>query len=391
MLTAEGCRERSSLLWARLDPEVQAVIIGSAEGLTYFANYYQSPFRYMSSGAQAYLLLLRDQGSVLYIDNLLEPFAAESFVDEAATMTWYRGERSAAPRRLAVSEFAALEIAGRLGRGVQVAVEGGVPAGLAARLQAARPDLRLRSVDDTLAQLRRRKLPDEIALLRRAIGAADHAMQEAMNNITAGMTELEVYSFLCGRAAAYCDEPVLVYGEILSGDRCQQRVGATTQRMIRTGEPVLLDFSVVLRNYRGDISNTFVCEDEPDALQARIHAGCQAAIESAEEVLRVGVPAKRVYEAAVSTLDDLQLRPYFRSHLGHGIGLGHPDPPYFAPESEDVVQEHEVIAIEVGLYLDSAHAARLEKNYLVTSGGLELLSHHPLLPGAGKVHPRPRN
>src|SRR5207247_194415 len=65
----------------------------------------------------------------------------------------------------------------------------------------------------TLATLRRRKDPDEIAILRRCIQVTEAGHAWARENIQPGMTELDVYcgvATTCMRAAG---QPVIVYGD----------------------------------------------------------------------------------------------------------------------------------------------------------------------------------
>ena len=68
----------------------------------------------------------------------------------------------------------------------------------------------------------------------------------------------------------------------------------------------------------------------------------------------------------------------YPSHTGHGLGLSHPEPPYFVPESDETVVAGDVVAIEPGLFVKGVGGMRFERNYLVTSEGFENLTHHKL-------------
>ena len=69
---------------------------------------------------------------------------------------------------------------------------------------------------------------------------------------------------------------------------------------------------------------------------------------------------------------------YFTSHTGHGLGLGHPEPPYLVPESTETLQAQDVVALEPGLYVPGAGGMRFERNYLITADGHETLTRHQL-------------
>ena len=63
---------------------------------------------------------------------------------------------------------------------------------------------------------------------------------------------------------------------------------------------------------------------------------------------------------------------------GHGLGLGHPEPPYFVPESDETIVAGDVVAIRPGLYIPGEGGMRFERNYLVTPDGFATLSNHEI-------------
>jgi Xaa-Pro aminopeptidase len=141
---------------------------------------------------------------------------------------------------------------------------------------------------------------------------------------------------------------------------------------------VILDFSVVVGGYRGDFTNTFAVGAPPTARQRTLFAACLGALQAGEAVLKPGTTGRAVEAAVRGHFAALGLGHAFTSHAGHGIGLGHPEPPYFVPESDEVLQEGDVVAIEPGLYIVGEGGMRYEHNYRITAGGFETLSHHEL-------------
>ena len=55
---------------------------------------------------------------------------------------------------------------------------------------------------------------------------------------------------------------------------------------------------------------------------------------------------------------------------------GHPEPPIFVPESEDVLMAGDVVTLEPGSYEKGVGGMRFEHNYLITETGAERLSNH---------------
>jgi Xaa-Pro aminopeptidase len=109
-----------------------------------------------------------------------------------------------------------------------------------------------------------------------------------------------------------------------------------------------------------------------------MHAACLAAIEAGRQALRPGVTGSEVYHACRAVLAERGWADRFPHHAGHGIGLGHPEPPYLVPESTEVLQAGDVVTLEPGLYLPGVGGMRYEHNYVVNPTGCEQLTQHSL-------------
>jgi Xaa-Pro aminopeptidase len=379
MLTAEGCLARRQRLWDSLPEPCDVLVLSDPHHLIYFANYAQSPFVFRSVDAGA-LLVLEPGKATLVTDNLTQPFWAKAAVDEVVAPVWYEGKRSA-PHRQALRARAARELVARHA-GARVGIESAsVPyaavEGLESRKDGGAPFVDL---DPVIRALRRVKHADEIELLRRAIRAGEGGMGVALERVRPGMTELDAFLIVQNVAMEELGEQAIVYGDFASGTRCEtERGGPPTHRRIGRGELLLLDFSVVVFGYRGDFTNTFVVGDEPSPRQQEMYEACLAALEAGESKLLPGTPARDVDAAVRAHFASVGLESAFLSHSGHGLGLGHPEPPYFVPESDDILFAGDVVAVEPGLYIEGVGGMRFERNYLVTPAGPELLSHHKLV------------
>jgi Xaa-Pro aminopeptidase len=226
--------------------------------------------------------------------------------------------------------------------------------------------------------MKRRKDPDEIALLRRSMLAMTAGIDAARTEIKAGMTELQAFLLvqrLCNEAAG---EQALVYGDFVSGPRAEKGGGQPTDRVIKKGDLVLLDYSVVLYGYRGDFANTFACQARATDEQHRLYNACRAAMTAGEALLKPGQACKDVDRAVRNAFEAVQMSQYFHSHSGHGIGLGHPDPPYIVAESSDTLLEEDVVTLEPGLFVEGVAGMRIERNYVITAKGFENMTPHVL-------------
>lgn len=377
MLTAPGCASRRERLWEALPQACDLLIVGDPQHLIYFANDAQSPFVYRSADAGA-MLVLEPGKSTLVGDNLVGPFLDRAHVDEVVAPTWYEGKRSAPNRRCHLVDATRDVLAGRPGRRIGVEMAS-VPLGLVEGLRAARPGLELVDLDPIIRPLRRSKDPDEMAVLRRSIRAGEAGHAAALARVEPGMTEHEAYLLVQQAAIETLGEPAIVYGDFVSGPRLEtERGGPPSSRAIAPGDLLLLDFSVVVSGYRGDFTNTFAVGRGPTDGQRELFEACVAALEAGEARLKPGTPARAVDAAVRGHFAALGLGAAFPTHSGHGLGLGHPEPPYLVPDSDETLIVGDVVALEPGLYVPGVGGMRFERNYLITDEGCDTLTAHAL-------------
>jgi Xaa-Pro aminopeptidase len=377
MLTAAGCAARRQRLWEALPKPCDVLVVGDPSHLIYFAGYAPSPFvfRTVESGA---LLLLEPGRATLVADNLVGAFLDAAHVDERLAPVWYAGQEPAPHRRAQLVASALGRLASMPGQrlGIELA---GVPAGVVEGLRAARPGLEIVDISPIIRPLRRSKDSDELAAIRRAIHAGEAAHAAALAELKPGMTELDAYQVVQRAAIAALGEAAIIYGDFVSGPRCaREKGGPPSLRAIEQGDLLLLDFSVVVAGYRGDFTNTFAVGAPPTPRQRTLFETCTGALKAGEAVLKAGTPARAVEAAVRGHFAALGLDHAFTTHTGHGIGLGHPEPPYLVPESDETLVEGDVVAVEPGLYIVDEGGMRYERNYRITADGFETLSNHEL-------------
>jgi len=199
-----------------------------------------------------------------------------------------------------------------------------------------------------------------------------------MAGIRPGTTEMDAYLIVQHAALKDLGEPAVVYGDFASGPRAEAGGGPPTHRTIDRGDLFLLDYSVIVRGYRGDFTNTFAVGAPATSRQRELFDACLGALRAGEALLKPGTPGRAVDQTVRAHLRGLGLDGYFPSHTGHGLGLGHPDPPYFVPESTDTIVAGDVVTLEPGLFVPGEGGMRIEHNYLITADGYETLTRHRL-------------
>jgi Xaa-Pro aminopeptidase len=377
MLTPQGSKLRRDRLWRALPSECDLLLVADPSHLIYLAAFAPSPFvfRTVESGA---LLILEPARATLVGDDMLGPFLDRAFVDEIVAPSWYDGNHSAPNRRMQLVESTLNRLAGISGKRIGVELSS-VPAGVAQGLRSARPGLEIVDIAPIIRKLRRSKDPEEIEVLLRSMRAGEKGQAAALRQVKPGMTELDAYRVVQNAAMMELGEPAILYGDFASGPRCEiEKGGSPTSRKIEPGDLLLLDFSVVVSGYRGDFTNTFAVGRGPTPRQHELFEACLGALHAGESSLKPGASGRAVDSAVRDYLASLKLAHAFTSHSGHGLGLGHPEPPYFVPNSDDTLVIGDVVALEPGVYIKGEGGMRFERNYEITAEGFRTLSHHEI-------------
>ena len=357
MLTAEGCLQRRRRFWERLGPwaEGDHVRLADPLHLTYLANFDVDPVS-LTAGFGGVLLLRKDGHAKLLVDDRLKTPAAAAFVEETTIVPWYDGQTPGkGPRQLSL-----LGAVNPTGSGMRIHDRLGDPAAGA--------------VVGTLAQMRRQKDPDEIAQLRECMKATDAGHAWARENVRPGMTEIDAYTGIVAACTRSAGRAVVVYGDFAVSPGPAKRGGRATNRVIQPGDMLILDYSVVIDNYRSDFTNTLVVGRDPTPEQQRLFDLATGAMVAGEQALRAGATCQAVFDA-VDGVFAKGGHP-IPHHAGHGLGLTHPEAPFLVRHSTETLMENDVITLEPGIYVEGVGGLRIEHNYRITATGYERLSNH---------------
>ncbi len=230
-------------------------------------------------------------------------------------------------------------------------------------------------LEPALYRMRRRKDPDELVRIKKAIAATEKMYQRAREIIRPGISELEVFNELQSAAVEEC-------GEMLTGTGNDYQCGSPgglprAERTAEAGELYILDLGPSFRGYFADNCRTIAVSDVSDEQQtAWEHV--TSVFQHVEETVKPGVSAQRLFHEVQTILDAAPVG-VFSHHLGHGIGLFPHESPHLNPNWDDQFEEGDVFTAEPGLYAPELKAGmRIENNYRVTENGVELLTSFSL-------------
>lgn len=229
---------------------------------------------------------------------------------------------------------------------------------------------------DFVAQLRAVKDEEETTMICRASELTSLGMEVAYEVLSSGMKEFEVAAEIEYAMRKHGSYGTAFDTAVSSGPTSAFPHGGCSDREIRSGELVVVDFGAVYKLYRSDMTRTLVA-GKPSERQQKIHVIVKNAEEKAFTAIRPNVKAKDVDALARKVIEEAGYGEFFVHGLGHGVGLDVHEPPTLNSASKETLKVGNVITDEPGIYLVGFGGVRIEDTVLVTKEGAEKLTIGP--------------
>lgn len=227
--------------------------------------------------------------------------------------------------------------------------------------------------DPILNGLRLVKDEDEIANLQKAIGIAEEAMTELLPKIKIGMTEKQIAGALSQLLLEKGSEGNPFGPIVSSGPNAASPHAVPTDRPIRSGELMIIDWGAIVNDYPSDITRTFAVGELSDELK-QMYATVKAANEAGLAAVSPENTCSHVDEAARKTIDDAGYGEYFIHRTGHGLGLEIHEEPSMITGNSNALVEGMTFTVEPGVYVPDVAGVRIEDDVLVTAEGCHVLT-----------------
>jgi Xaa-Pro dipeptidase len=260
-------------------------------------------------------------------------------------------------------------------------------------------------VSETIKQQRMIKSPYEMVRIRAACKMQEEVMQEVLNIVTVGMTELDVDAALTAfvrrkghqgqfRVRAYNQEitsshimfgktgamATYIKGPLGGMGTTPAYSGGSSYNVITENQPLVIDFGVGLSGYISDMTRTFVIGKLPREME-KAYAVSREIKYFMEGRVKPGDSIAELYNDIVSMVAGKSLVDHFMGYknnrmpfVGHGIGLELDEYPVISATFNQEFQENMVFAFEPKFAFPDKGAVGLEDNYVVTAGGVERLT-----------------
>jgi Xaa-Pro dipeptidase len=221
-------------------------------------------------------------------------------------------------------------------------------------------------LSSVMRELRMRKDPHEINLMKHAARVVDRVFEELLGWNLLGMRESELALKIELEIRELSDgisfEPI-----VASGENAANPHHAPGDRRLRRGDMVILDYGAKWKGYCSDITRT-IALGKPDERLLEIYEVVKEAQEKAYKAVRAGKKAKEIDAAARETIAKAGYGDYFTHRTGHGLGLDVHEEPYIGPDGEVILEEGMTFTIEPGIYVPGLGGVRIEDDVAVMDG-----------------------
>lgn len=229
-------------------------------------------------------------------------------------------------------------------------------------------DTKFMNVSDGLCLLHLVKTTEEIGNISAAAAINDKSFAEVLSVVKENMTENELaaeleYRLRTNGGGGLAFDTIAAFGE--NGSKPH---AVPSERRLKCGDLVTLDFGCKYRGYCSDITRTFAF-GEPNSKQKHAYALVLEANKRAEEIAASGVDCKAVDAAARSYLEENGFGAFFTHSTGHGVGVHIHELPKVSKSSTDILAEGHVFTVEPGLYIEGEFGIRIEDILYVDQNG----------------------
>lgn len=229
------------------------------------------------------------------------------------------------------------------------------------------------ATDGLVEKFRAKKSPAEVDVLRRAFQITNEAFERVVPTIRAGQSEWDV-SWRIHVAMVELGAQGPAFPTIVAaGEHAARPHHEPGERLIRDGEPIVIDMGARYHGYCADLTRT-VWVGEPDSKLREIYPIVAEAVERVLERVQPGVSGADMDAAAREYITSRGYGEAFSHGLGHGVGVRVHEAPSASKQSSDVLEAGNVITVEPGIYLPDWGGVRVEDVILLTGGGIEVLT-----------------
>ncbi len=207
-----------------------------------------------------------------------------------------------------------------------------------------------------------------------AVRRAEKAFTSVRRKICPGVTEREVALIMEGKMRRVGAAQVAFDTIVASGKRSAMPHGVASNKKLRQGELVIIDFGAECDGYFSDMTRTLYLGKRFVGKKRKIYDVVREAQETAIQMIKPGINFEEIDESARNVIHKAGFGSYFGHGTGHGIGLEVHELPRVAPNNRERTCRGMIFTVEPGVYVPGLGGVRIEDMVLVTERGCKVLT-----------------
>ena len=219
-----------------------------------------------------------------------------------------------------------------------------------------------------IEELRMVKDAEELELIAAACRLSSQALADVLPEIRPGLSERTLASLLDHRMSELGADGIAFDTIVASGPNGAIPHHVPTDRPLRRGDLVTMDFGALYQGYHADMTRT-IAVGEPAGWQRDIYELVAEAQRTGIEALEPGAEAGGVDAAAREVIEAAGHAEHFQHGTGHGVGLEIHEAPMLGYGAPGKLADRVPITVEPGVYLPGKGGVRIEDVLVVTAGG----------------------
>ncbi len=216
---------------------------------------------------------------------------------------------------------------------------------------------------------RRIKDKHETEKIKAAQSIGDMAFSHILNFIRPGISEAQVALELEFYMRSHGAKALSFDTICASGVRSAMPHGTASDKIIKKGDILTLDFGCVYKGYCSDMTRTVAIGSISDT-EREVYGIVSEAQKRALKSIKPGVKCSYVDSVARKYITDAGYGKNFGHGLGHSVGIEIHEMPSLSPKCNDTVKKGHILTVEPGIYIDGHFGVRIEDLVSVGDDGI---------------------
>lgn len=228
-------------------------------------------------------------------------------------------------------------------------------------------------LSEKLTALRTIKTDEEIIAIASAQKICDKAYERILGNVRKGMSERQIAAMLSFYLMDLGAEEPAFPTKALSGENSADLRARPSDRKIREGDFLILEFGARVNGYCASMCRT-VAVGAVDPIRDNAYNAVSCALQDGLKALRAGIGGKVADSVARATLNAWAVDQYCAVNFAHGIGLEPVEPPFLRQGSSFTLKARTALSTACAVCVPGKFGVKISDIALLTAEGCEDLT-----------------